>query len=217
MRAAPCSARWCRDQMDKGDWSQPQLDVLCAASSRASARGNPIMTPPSAIASRNMQAKAGPDPDRAVQASKCFSSRKRHRPIEENIFRMISLFNPSASEGGRFETTVMPSRICQASYTLTGAALQNERERTRHGVLGIARMTVVSGRTHSESCAMVTPARMLMSNFPARASLTPFSLRMRCATCGLQLEGHGRRPKKKKTAAISPKCVPPPPLSHAPE
>jgi hypothetical protein len=75
------------------------------------------MTPPSAIASRNMQAKAGPDPDRAVQASKCLSSRKRQRPIEENIFRMISLFNPSASEGGRFETTVMPSRICQASHT----------------------------------------------------------------------------------------------------
>ena len=74
------------------------------------------MTPPSAIASRNMQAKAGPDPDRAVQASKCFSSRKRQRPIEENIFRIISLFNPSASEGGRFETTVMPSRICQASH-----------------------------------------------------------------------------------------------------
>jgi hypothetical protein len=102
--------------MDKGNLSQLQPNVLCAASSRASARGNPIMTPPSAIASRNMQAKAGPDPDRAVQASKCLSSRKRQRPIEENIFRMISLFNPSASEGGRFETTVMPSRIYQASY-----------------------------------------------------------------------------------------------------
>jgi len=60
-----------------------------------------------------MQAKAGPDPDSAVQASKCLSSRKRQRPIEEKIFRMISLFNPSAlSAGGRFETTVMPSRIC---------------------------------------------------------------------------------------------------------
>jgi hypothetical protein len=69
------------------------------------------MTPPSVIASRNMQAKAGPDPDNAVHASKCLSSRKRQRPIDENIWRMISLLCPCMSDGGRFETTVMPSRI----------------------------------------------------------------------------------------------------------
>jgi hypothetical protein len=79
----------------------------CDASSRASARGKPIMTPPSAIASRNMHAKAGPDPDNAVHASKCFSSRNRHRPIEEKICDTICL----GSEGGRLETTVIPSRI----------------------------------------------------------------------------------------------------------
>ena len=174
--------------MDKGHSPQPQVDVLCAASSRASARGNPIMTPPSAMASRNMQAKAGPDPDRAVQASKCLSSRKRQRPIEENIFRMISLFRLSMSEGGRFETTVIPSRIYQTSYMETPCGRKLREGRTRHGVLGIARMTVVLGRTQLESCAMVTPARMLISNFPASASLTPLSLRMRCATCGLQLK-----------------------------
>ena len=69
------------------------------------------MTPPSAIASRKMHAKAGPEPDRAVQASKCFSSRNRHRPIDENIFKIRARSLSSRSEGGRFETTVMPSRI----------------------------------------------------------------------------------------------------------
>jgi hypothetical protein len=34
---------------------------------------------------------------------------------------------------------------------------------------------------------MVTPERMLMSSFPANASLIPSSFRMGCATCGLQL------------------------------
>ena len=61
------------------------------------------------------------------------------------------------------------------------------RERTRHATLGIARITVVLGRTQLESCAMVTPVMMLMSNFPAKAFLIPFSLRSGCATCGLQL------------------------------
>lgn len=55
--------------------------LLCAASSSASARGRPIITPPSAIASSTSNANAGPEPDKAVHASKCFSSRKRHRPI----------------------------------------------------------------------------------------------------------------------------------------
>lgn len=50
--------------------------------------------------------------------------------------------------------------------------------RTRHATLGIARIIVELGRTQLESCAMVTPDRMLMSNFPAKASLIPSSVRM---------------------------------------
>lgn len=69
------------------------------------------MTPPSAIASKKMQANAGPDPDNAVQASKCFSSRNRHRPMEEKILRIRSRSSSSESEGGRVLTTVIPSRI----------------------------------------------------------------------------------------------------------
>jgi hypothetical protein len=53
--------------------------------------------------------------------------------------------------------------------------------------LGIARTTVVLGRTQAESCAMVTPVRMLMSNLPFKASLIPLSLRTGNAPCGLQL------------------------------
>lgn len=45
--------------------------VLCAANSNASLLGKPIMTPPSAIASKTKQTKAGPDPHTAVTASKC--------------------------------------------------------------------------------------------------------------------------------------------------
>lgn len=88
--------------------------MLCAASSNASARGKPIITPPSAIASRKIQAKAGPDPDRAVQASKCFSGRNRQRPIEQKIFKIIdesNSFSSSCELEDRVETTVMPSRI----------------------------------------------------------------------------------------------------------
>ncbi len=63
-----------------------------------------------------------------------------------------------------------------------------KRGRTRHATLGIARTTVVPERTQAESCAVVTPVRMLMSNLPAKASLIPFSLRMVYAPCGLQLD-----------------------------
>ena len=59
--------------------------------------------------------------------------------------------------------------------------------RTRQATLGIVRTTVVLGWTQAESCATVTPGRMLMSNFPAKASLIPLSLRMGSAPCGLQL------------------------------
>jgi hypothetical protein len=154
------------------------------------------MTPPSAIASRNIQAKAGPHPDSAVHASNCLSSRNRQRPIEEKICKVISLFRPSESEGGRVETTVMPSRICQNvhydDYAVTPHGGRPSEKRTRQATLGMARITVVLGRTQLESCAMVTPVRMLMSNFPAKASLNPSSLRMGCATCGLQLDAGER-------------------------
>lgn len=100
---------------------------------------------------------------------------------------MICLFSPSESEGGMFETTVMPSRICQNHLinALRGWTMLGKR--TRHATLGIARITVVLGRTQLVSCAMVTPERMLMSSFPTSASLIPSSFRMGCANCGLQL------------------------------
>jgi hypothetical protein len=110
--------------------------------------------------------------------------------MEEKICEMISLFRASESEGGSVEATVMPSRICRSphhDYTVT-PVVDNPRKRTRHATLGIARITVVLGRTQLESCEMVTPVRMLMSNFPAKASLIPSSLRIGCATCGLQLD-----------------------------
>lgn len=58
---------------------------------------------------------------------------------------------------------------------------------TLQGVLGIARMTFVSGLTIAVSCLMVTPARMLMRSLPSSASFRPGSLSMACANCGLQL------------------------------
>jgi hypothetical protein len=70
------------------------------------------MTAPSAIASRKTQAKAGPEPARAVQASKCFSGRKRQRPTEEKRERRMDESRGGAEEG-RGERMVMPSRICK--------------------------------------------------------------------------------------------------------
>jgi hypothetical protein len=89
---------------------------LCAASSNASALGNPIITPPSAIASRNTHANAGPEPERAVHASKCFSSRNLQRPIEEKMVCMMDCSSSADAweEDGRDckgDMTVMPSRI----------------------------------------------------------------------------------------------------------
>ena len=146
------------------------------------------MTPPSTIASRNMHAKAGPHPDSAVDASKWRSSRRRQRPIEEKICRTICLFSPSEADGGRVEITVMPSRICIKEHLceLKHSGRGGGR-RTRHATLGIVRTTVVLGWTQAVSCAMLTPGRMLMSNFPAKASLIPLALSMGFAPCGLQL------------------------------
>lgn len=111
MRAAPCTAVWKIETRQIGYMLMTIEHAPCDANSRASARGKPIITPPSAIASRNIHAKAGPHPDNAVHASKCLSSRKRQRPIEEKICLTITLEFTSESEGGRFETTVIPSRI----------------------------------------------------------------------------------------------------------
>lgn len=147
---------------------------LCAANSRASALGRPIMTPPSAIASKNIHAKAGPDPESAVHASKFFSSRKRQRPIDENIFKMIERSSSASSDNGRLLTTVIPSRIYMRRQRLFFSQTQDTRNiRTLHGVLGIARTTLVVGGTHPVSWCIVTPAKMLMSNLPARASCIP--------------------------------------------
>jgi hypothetical protein len=143
------------------------------------------MTPPSAIASKNMHANAGPDPESAVHASKFFSSRKRQRPIDENIFRMIDRSSSASSDIGKLLTTVIPSRI----YVRPQRLLADTRiTRTLHGVLGIARTTRVVGGTHPVSWSIVTPARMLMSNLPARASRIPFCERITWAWWGLQLK-----------------------------
>lgn len=94
--------------------------IDCAASSSASLRGKPIMTPPSAMASRKTQAKAGPLPASAVQASKCFSSRKRHRPTALKMDRSVrrSVVRDEL-EGSSVERTVMPSRICVKSESVS--------------------------------------------------------------------------------------------------
>lgn len=127
------------------------------------------MTPPSAIASRKIHANAGPEPESAVHASKCFSSRKRQRPMEEKMLRMILRSRSPSLDSGSVLTTVMPSLIL-------------------HGVFGIARTTLVPSSTIAVSCLIVTPARMLMSSFPLRASLSPGSFRIACASWGLQLK-----------------------------
>lgn len=139
--------------------------VLCAASSRASARGRPIMTPPSAMASRNSVTNAGPDPASAVATSKYFSSRKRHMPTAEKI--VDSRLRSCCVRRLTSETTVMPSRILL-------------------GVLGIARTTVVDGSTCVVSCSMVTPAMMLTSILPSSASRMPSSSSTSPTRCGLQ-------------------------------
>lgn len=79
------------------------------------------MTPPSAIASRKTHAKAGPEPARAVQASKCFSSRKRHFPTAEKMeSRMDLSVSAEGSESGRGVRMVIPSRICYVCQPRSG-------------------------------------------------------------------------------------------------
>lgn len=90
------------------------------------------MTPPSAIASRTRQAKAGPDPERAVQASKCFSSKNLHLPIGLNmdvkILRSrLAMLDPVA--GGVH--TVMPSRIC-GRYSVNSSRFRGKSESVTH-------------------------------------------------------------------------------------
>ena len=156
------------------------MNILCEANSRASARGSPIITPPSIIASKKMHTNAGPEPDKAVQASKCFSSRKRHRPMEENILRIIARSFSISIDGVNVVTTVIPSRICLV--VLFDTKTCSCYRVTLQGVLGIARTTLVEGRTHAFICSIVTPARMLMSNFPASASFIPGSAIIACAS-----------------------------------
>lgn len=102
---------WGREFNTSNDWRINGYR-LCAASSNASARGRPIITPPSAIASRNMAANAGPDPPNAVHASKCFSSRNLQRPIDEKMLRIMDRSRGWFSSS--VDTIVIPSRICNA-------------------------------------------------------------------------------------------------------
>ncbi len=62
------------------------------------------------MASNTKATNAGPDPARAVQASKCFSSRNRHRPQDVKIASMRA--RDSESDTG--VTIVIPSRIWRA-------------------------------------------------------------------------------------------------------
>ena len=63
------------------------------------------------MASKKIHAKAGPEPERAVHASKCFSSRKRHLPMDEKILRMMDRSSSIEGDWGKVLMTVMPSRI----------------------------------------------------------------------------------------------------------
>ena len=74
-------------------------------------------------------------------------------------------------------TTVIPSRIL-------------------HGVLGIARTTVVLSGTHERSWASVTPAQMEMTSLPSRAEAMPSSERMERATWGFELGGSASLPEQ---------------------
>lgn len=51
----------------------------------------------------------------------------------------------------------------------------------------MARTTFVEGRTQLVICDIVTPARILMRSFPSNAAVSPSSLSIECANCGLQL------------------------------
>ena len=57
----------------------------------------------------------------------------------------------------------------------------------------MARTTVVDRSTHPVSCEIVTPARILMSSFPLKASTIPGSFSIECAICGLQLMKHNQK------------------------
>lgn len=98
--AAPCIAENRHSQYASTQDTLRETNVLCAANSNASALGNPIITPPSAIASRKIHANAGPLPLSAVHASKCFSSRKRQRPMEEKMVRIMRRSSSAVGEGG---------------------------------------------------------------------------------------------------------------------
>lgn len=79
------------------------------------------MTPPSAIASRTKQANAGPLPLNAVHASKCFSSRKRCRPMGlKSCVRMLRSMVAFWEDGEGGVMMVIPSRICAAGETGDG-------------------------------------------------------------------------------------------------
>lgn len=68
------------------------------------------MTPPSAMASSTKATKAGPDPAKAVHASKCFSSKNRTRPQGVNRERRIWREMGGEEVGGGV-ITVIPSPI----------------------------------------------------------------------------------------------------------
>jgi hypothetical protein len=51
----------------------------------------------------------------------------------------------------------------------------------------MARTTFVEGKTQLVICDIVTPARILMRSFPSNAAVSPSSLNIECANCGLQL------------------------------
>lgn len=94
----------------------------------------------------------------------------------------------SEEEGeGKGVTTVIPSRICVMLGGEWCIKRRGRKDVTLQGVLGIARTTFVEGKTQFLICDIVTPARMLMSSLPSKASLSPSSLRIECASWGLQL------------------------------
>lgn len=134
-----CCTLHCYTAISALSFTYLRYNLLCAANSKASTLGKPIMTPPSAIASSTNRANAGPEPQTAVHASKCFSSRKRHRPIGWKRDKAIdrSRFAIGA-DVGIVERTVMPSLICgwmsADQYDIEALDILP----TLQGVLGIA-------------------------------------------------------------------------------
>lgn len=91
--------------------------------------------------------------------------------MEEKMLRMMERSSSREVEAGSVLTTVMPSLIYNGGWGKGGISAYQDglvvrMVRTLHGVLGMARTTLVVGVTRPVSWEMVTPARILIKSFP---------------------------------------------------